>query len=148
MKTLFYFLIVLVPLLSKGQAHLGSTLADIKAMHPNNNFIVDYTDEGVKYAYTAMPLGIFIYYFEKESELSNICAQIPDDMKALNAQVEIYNSKYVTESETSWKAYLEGGGIMEINLTYDDELKTYLFIYRQMESSPQIQESQTNLKST
>jgi hypothetical protein len=38
-------------------------------------------------------------------------------MTALNAQVEIYTKKYVIVSETSWKAYLEGGGIMEIDLS-------------------------------
>jgi len=50
-------------------------------------------------------------------------------MTALNAQVEIYNKKYVIISETSWKAYLEGGGLMKINLTYDKDYKIYVFSY-------------------
>jgi hypothetical protein len=50
-------------------------------------------------------------------------------MTALNAQVENYNKKYVIVSETSWKAYLDGGSIMRINLVYDEENKTYFFTY-------------------
>jgi len=52
-------------------------------------------------------------------------------MTALNAQVEVYNKKYVIVSETSWKAYLEGGGIMKINLTFDEKNKLYIFYYTQ-----------------
>lgn len=129
MKKLIFALILMLPLLGKAQAHLGSTLTDIKAMHPEKVFTVDYTNDGTKYAITDMPLGTFVYYFDAETGLSNFCMQIPNDMTALNTQVEIYNKKYVIVSETSWKAYLEGGSIMKINLTYDEENKLYVFTY-------------------
>jgi len=129
MRKLIFLLILMFPLLGTAQAHLGSTLTEIKAMHPDKVFKVEYTNDGTKYAYTDMPLGTFFYYFDSETGLSNLCLQIPDDMTALNTQVEIYNKKYVIVSETSWKAYLEGGGLMKINLTYREGLKSYMFIY-------------------
>ena len=76
-----------------------------------------------------MILGTFYYYFDNETGLTNFCMQITKDMPSLNAQVEIYNKKYVITLETSWKAYLEGGGIMKINLKYSKEYKIYVFYY-------------------
>ena len=55
--------------------------------------------------------------------------QIPNDLTSLNAQFDVYNKKYVITSETSWKAYLEGGGIMKINLQYNKEYDIYVFYY-------------------
>ena len=129
MKKLIFALIVMLPLLGKAQAHLGATLTDIKALHTDKVFTVKYTDDGQKYAYTNMYYGTFYYYFDKETGLSNFCMQIPNNMTALNAQVEAYNKKYVIVSETSWKAYLEGGGLMKINLQYNKEYDVYVFYY-------------------
>jgi len=129
MKKVIFALILMLPLLGKAQAHLGATFTDIKAMHTDKVFTVDYANNGQKYAYTNMYYGTFYYYFDKETGLSNFCLQIPHDMTALNAQVEVYNKKYVIVSETSWKAYLEGGGLIKINLIYDEEYKLYSFHY-------------------
>lgn len=129
MKKVIFIAVLLLPLLGKAQAHLGSTLTDIKAMHPDNYFKIDYTKQGQKYAQTEMPLGTFVYYFDSKTGLTDFCIQIPKNMQALNAQVEIYNKKYVILSETSWKAYLEGGGIMYIKLNYDEDYQLYSFSY-------------------
>ena len=129
MKKVIFALIVLLPLLGKAQAHLGSTLAEIKASHPDKDFKIDYTKTGQKYAQAEMYYGTFVYYFDNETGLSNYCIQMPNNMTALNSQVEIYNKKYVIISEKSWKAYLEGGGLMNINLSYDEDFKIYFFSY-------------------
>ncbi len=129
LKILFFVIFGMFPFLGKSQAHLGSTIAEIKAIHPDKIFTTKFTNNGIKYIYANMTFGTFYYYFDKESGLSNLCLQIPDNMNALNAQVEVYNKKYVIISETSWKAYLEGGGLMKINLKYDEDIKGYLFIY-------------------
>lgn len=129
MKKLIFALLIVLPFIGKAQAHLGSSLADIKARYPDKFFKIEYTNDGTKYTTAEQPYGTFIYYFDKETGLTNLCIQIPDNMTALNAQVEVYNKKYVIVSETSWKAYLEGGGIMKINLTYDEENKIYTFYY-------------------
>lgn len=129
MKKLIFAFIVMLPFVGKAQAHLGVTLAELKAIHTDKVFTVKYTDDGQKYAYTDMYYGTFYYYFDKETGLSNFCMQIPDNMTALNAQVESYNKKYVILSETSWKAYLEGGGLMNINLQYNKEYDLYVFYY-------------------
>lgn len=127
-KKIFYLVFLLMPIWGKAQAHLGSTLKEIRERYPDKEFDIDYTNSGGKYAQVKMPLGTFIYYFNDEN-ITYMCIQIPEDMPSLNAQVEIYNKKYVVVSETSWKAYLDGGGIMKINLTYNDEYKLYVFYY-------------------
>lgn len=130
MNIIMYTLLILIPLLGNSQAHIGSTLSDIKSFHPDKVFKIDYTDTGIMYASANMHFGTFVYYFDSETGLSKFCIQIPDNMASLNAQVEVYNNKYVIISETSWKAYLEGGGVMEINLTYNEEYKLYVFYYK------------------
>ena len=127
-KSIFVFLVML-PIIGKAQAHLGVTLAEIKTQYLDKVFSIDSTTDGIKYASAAMPLGRFIYYFDKDTGLTDFCVQIPLDMTALNTQVEIYNKKYVIISETSWKAYLEGGGLMKIKLKYDENNKSYYFSY-------------------
>lgn len=129
MKNLILAMILLIPFLGRAQAHLGSTLNEIKNTHPEKEFTVEKLDDGTLVAETNMPLGTFLYFFDNETGLSNLCVQVPDDLTALNTQVEIYNKKYVIISETSWKAYLEGGGVMRIHLNYDEDIKNYIFTY-------------------
>lgn len=122
------FLFVMSFLSIKAQAHLGSTEYQIKKMYPNNTFTVDYTLKShIRYISTDFQYGNFTYYFDAETGLSKFCFQIPHSTGTMNAQVEIYNKKYVIISDTSWKAYLEGGGIMYINLVYDSENKNSYF---------------------
>jgi hypothetical protein len=113
----------------KTQAHLGFSLTEIKSFHPDKNFKIEYTDDGSKYTTANQALGTFIYCFDKETNLTDMCMQIPYELEALNAQIEIYNKKYVIISESSWIAYLEGGRTMNINLKYDEEYETYIFYY-------------------
>lgn len=129
MKHLTFALIILIPLFSNAQAHLGATASEIKSSHPDKVFESGITSKGERYLYTDMGLGTFYYYFDKQTGLTDICLQVPKNMIALNAQVEIYNKKYVILSETFWKAYLEDGGLIKISLYYSEELKTYMFIY-------------------
>ena len=129
MKKIILTIGVLFPLILKGQAHLGSSFADLKSRYPEKKFKIEYANNGRKYTTADQPYGTFIYYFDGETNLTDFCIQIPNNMAALNAQVEAYNKKYVIVTETSWKAYLEGGGIMNINLSYDEENKLYVFYY-------------------
>lgn len=117
------------PFIMNAQAHLGSSFADLKSRYPEKKFKIEYTNAGRKYTTAEQPYGTFIYYFDNETNMTDFCIQIPNNMTALNAQVEAYNKKYVIVSETTWKAYLEGGGIMNITLTYDEENKVYVFYY-------------------
>lgn len=120
--------ILALPQKTFSQAHLGSSLETIKKMHPDNTFKPNFTTAGVKYVTTDMNLGLFAYYFNSKG-LTDMCVQIPYDMKCLNAQVEIYNKKYVIVNEKSWKAYLDGGYIMKIELEYDSDNEVYSFVY-------------------
>lgn len=129
MKKIILNILLLFPLLGIAQAHLGISLTDLKELHNDKTFKIDYTTDGTKYASADMQYGEFTYYFSKVDGLTFRCIQIPNNMTALNAQVEIYNKKYVIVSETYWKAYLDGGGIMKINLIYDEEYKGYFFTY-------------------
>ena len=129
MKKILLSIVIFLPFLVNTQSHLGISLADLRELHNDKTFKISYSDDGTKYASANMPLGEFIYYFGKEDGLTYRCIQFPNNMTALNTQVEIYNKKYVIVSETSWKAYLDGGGIMKINLAYDEEYKFYYFTY-------------------
>lgn len=129
MKNIILIIMILFPFRGNAQAHLGSSLNDIQEFYPNKTFTTGNIDDGTKYAYTEMALGTFYFFFDKLTQLSDYCVQIPTDIIALNAQVEIYNKKYVIISETSWKAYLEGGGIIKIELSYNEKVKLYIFTY-------------------
>lgn len=129
MKKLIFLLIVMLPLIGKAQAHLGSTEKDIRDLYSDKTFEVGYTDDGEKYISAFMYYGTFIYYFDKETGLSNFCMQVINEIPYLNGQVEAYNKKYVIVSDTEWKAYLEGGGILKIKLDYNEEYKVYFFYY-------------------
>jgi len=129
MKKFILGLILFLPLLGKAQAHLGATEFEIKNLHSDKTFETGYTDDGKKHISAFMVLGTFVYYFDKETGLSDFCIQIIEDITSLNAQVEYYNKKYVIISDTKWKAYLEGGGILNIELTYNQENKMYVFTY-------------------
>ena len=129
MKKVLLSILLLLPFLGISQAHLGISLTDLKELYSDKTFVIDYTTEGTKYASAEMRFGEFTYYFSDVDGLTYKCIQIPSNMTALNAQVEIYNKKYVIISETSWKAYLDGGGIMKINLIYEEEFKSYFFTY-------------------
>lgn len=131
MKRIILFLSMMFPFMASAQAHLGESITGLRQRYPGKEFKFEVTNEGVVYVMAEQTLGYFAYFFDQETGLTYMCMQIPYNMQALNAQVEIYNKKYVIVSETSWKAYLEGGGIMKINLNYNEEKGSYLFIYTQ-----------------
>jgi hypothetical protein len=129
MKKLIVLFILLLSFLSNAQAHLNLTEKDIRDGYSDKTFEVGYNDDGEKYISTFMIYGTFIYYFDKETGLSDFCIQIVDKMPYLNGQVEAYNKKYVIVSDTEWKAYLEGGSVLNIKLTYNKENEFYVFYY-------------------
>ena len=132
MKKLLYFLIVFLPIMNFAQAHLGTSEKEIRNLHSDKKFEIGYNNSGEKYISTFMYYGTFIYYFDKETGLSNYCVQIVNEMTYLNGQVEAYNKKYVIVSDTEWKAYLEGGSILKIKLSYNEEYKFYVFNYSEI----------------
>jgi len=121
----------LIPASLHAQAHLGITDAEIMNLHPDKTFQSAYTNSGQRYIYTAMQFGTFYYYFDKSTQLSVYCMQVPGTMQDLNSQVEIYNQKYASTSKNSWTAYLDGGGVMYITLRYAEDIKGYYFYYTQ-----------------
>jgi hypothetical protein len=129
MRKLIFALIAMLPLIVNAQAHLGSSESEIKQLHSDKTFETGYTDDGIKYISAYMVYGTFVYYFDKETGLSSFCMQLIYEIPYLNGQVEAYNKKYVIISDTKWKAYLEGGGILNIELTYNEENKLYVFYY-------------------
>lgn len=129
MKKVIFALILALPMICKAQAHLGESLSGLKARYPDKYFKIEYTNDGAKYTSAEQPFGTFVYYFDKETGLTNLCIQIPKNMQALSAQIEVYNGKYVIISDKKWKAYLDGGGILNINLIYDEDFESFIFVY-------------------
>jgi hypothetical protein len=129
MKHFFILVFFFAPLFSNAQAHLGSTLSDLKSKYPEKTFKMFSTDDGSKYTIARQAYGDFVYYFDTETRLTNLCIQIPHSMAGLNTQIEIYNIKYVIISDTKWKAYFEEGGKINIELVYDKDFKKRIFTY-------------------
>ena len=48
MKKLLFLLIIVLPILSNAQAHLGSTEKEIRDLHSDKTFEIGYTDNGEK----------------------------------------------------------------------------------------------------
>ena len=119
----------LIPANSYAQAHLGITESEIINLHPDKSFQYGYTNSGQRYIYATMQFGIFYYYFDKTTQLSVYCMQVPGTMEDLNSQIAIYNQKYTATSKETWTAYLDGGGVMYISLKYADDIKGYYFYY-------------------
>ena len=128
MKKLLILLCIVLPVLAKSQAHLGATMKEIKDFYPNNIFTSDVTVSGNRYITTEMDRGSFTYYFDSTG-LSYLCTLIPKDLFKLNEQVQEFNHEYVITSDTTWKAYLDGGSIMYIKLSYSPQYKLSSFIY-------------------
>lgn len=129
MKQLIFLSLMLVSNFIYAQAHLGATEKEIREIHNDKTFETGYTDGGEKYISAFMKYGTFFYYFDKETGYSNFCMQVIDELPYLNGQVEAYNNKYVIISDTEWKAYLEGGVVLNIKLKYNEEHKVYVFYY-------------------
>jgi hypothetical protein len=129
MMKILLTILLLFPLLVNAQAHLGESLSGLRARYPDIVFELESTNDGSRYTMAEQPLGTFVYYFDSETGLTEMCVQIPDNLQALNTQVEIYNKKYVILTESSWKAYLDGGVTMNISLIYNEEYETYIFYY-------------------
>lgn len=129
MKSIFTIAMFFFFYAAQGQAHLGVSEYKIRNMYPEKKWTSDYTKNGTKYISADMVYGTFIYYFDKETQLSYYCLQLPFSIPAMNGQVEAYNKKYVITSDRSWTAYLEDGGIMYIKLLYDEENKVSYFSY-------------------
>jgi hypothetical protein len=129
MKKLILSIIIAFPLLLSAQAHLSSTESEIKRLHPDKIFTTNYTNSGQKYISTKMKFGYFAYFFDSKTNLTTECIQVAYDLPSLNAQIEIYNRTYVIISDTQWKAYLNNGGIINIELEYDSEHNSNIFTY-------------------
>lgn len=112
----------------QGQARLNKSEVEIRTSLPDIDMTRGWTNDGGKYLTAEFPQGIFIYYFD-EYGYTNLNLQIPRNMDETNTLVEIYNARYVATSKTSWTAYLDGGGVMQITMIYDDELQRYIFRY-------------------
>lgn len=128
MKKFIILLLLITPTFLKAQAHLGNTAKEIEDLFPTNTFKSDVTALGKKYIYTGMDLGTFTYYFDSTGH-SDLCILLPNDMFKVNQQVQTLNHEYVITSDTTWKAYLDGGYIMNIKLSYNAEYKISSFSY-------------------
>ena len=128
MKKLFFILLMFVSFGIMAQAHLGISISEIRAYHPDKTFKKNISTEGITYYTTDMQYGNFSYWMNSDG-VSYLCIQIPYNMATLNGQVEAYNKKYVINSKDSWTAYLEGGAVMQIELMYDSDSDFYYFYY-------------------
>ena len=110
------------------QARMGYTLENIKNEFngPEENFEINFTNEGLKFASITTPETYVFYYFN-ESDICISSIILPRNVKVLNNIVRKYNNEYIIISNTEWKIYYSNG-IIRIKLIFDDELE-YAFIW-------------------
>ena len=130
MKKLFILFSIIFSITCYSQAHLGHTYNELERFVGNRPIKTGFLKNGYWYAETNYDLGKFVYCFSNDGYIV-FCFQIPYNQGCVNAQAEIYNQKYSIISSNSWVAYLDGGGIMYINLVYDDGLEQFVFNYNQ-----------------
>lgn len=116
------------PAMLWGQARLGKTEVEVRSTLSDVDFTRGWTKDGNKYLMAKLPQGAFIYYFNQDGK-TNYNVFAPVSIETANAQAEVYNGKYTITSPMSWTAYLDGGGVMKIQMIYDEEYAGYIFIY-------------------
>lgn len=135
MKTLLtiagIILLMLAPTILLAQAMLGYTFAEVKEKYPQVKFKQVKQKAGYSLAGEFECIA-FAYFIYDGSDVVQLCMGIPKGMECLSGYVENYNEKYVILSKTSWRAYMESGFIMSINLEHDEE-SGYYFIYKSIE---------------
>lgn len=129
MKRILTFILLQTSIFSYSQAHIGVTYEELERLVDYKPMKTGYLQPGYWYAECDHQYGRFVYCFNNEGVTVGVF-MIPWNQGAVNAQAEIYNQRYTIISETSWKAYLSGGGIMSINLKYDEDYGQYIFTYQ------------------
>jgi hypothetical protein len=128
MKTLYLIAFLFLPFLVCAQARLGSTYADLVQEYSDQYLEIRYANDGTPYTIVNFSFGSAAHYFN-ENFLVKKSILIPYTIKDLNSIIQVYNDKYVVLSETAWKAYVDGGGIINITLTYNEDTNHYIFHY-------------------
>lgn len=109
------------------QSRIGFTESEIRKEFYDIKFTVKYSDgSNTRYIIGQTESTVRYYYFNAEGRCYT-CYIKPKNQGTLNTMVEQYNKMYVIVSDTEWKMYLEGGGIIRCKLLLlDDE---YYFNY-------------------
>jgi hypothetical protein len=131
MKRNILLIILFIPFLGIAQLpYLGNNLDDLKKIYSDKSLTISFANDGTKIATVQTENGNYNYYFNSETGITDYCIQFMPNNKLLNYQVEWYNKNFVTISEKSWKAYLDKGKIMNIELKYDEKYDVTSFHYK------------------
>ena len=120
-------LFLIICLSGFSQARIGYTESQIRSEFSDNTFYEGVSADGYRYISTKSLRGIVVYYFDEDG----FCDQtrmIPYTMADLNYLVQLYNAKYVIISDTHWKAYVQGGGILDIYLRTTSDGTSFFYI--------------------
>lgn len=123
-KLLLLFLLFTTSIYS--QSRLGSSRSEIFTEYISDNPKFHTTDDGVSYM-TVMLGRAHVSYVFNSNNICIMCTIIPLTQGDLNSYVELYNTKYVIVSSTSWKMYSENGSIASVELQSSDD--TPMFIW-------------------
>ncbi len=113
------------------QARINWTEEQIKEDFFDYDFEKYYTDDGY-YIFTDNAYLSSIAYFFDEYGYCDMTIILPDNQQALNFYVQNYNNKYVTISDTEWKAYTDNG-VLIIKLVFQDNNSPYFVIVAKQE---------------
>ncbi len=127
-KAVLFFTLSFLSFLSFGQGRIGFTAEEIMADFPDYKFVHGVTDNGIKFIFSDdFKRGEVVYFFDEQGK-SFLTMIVPRTTMDLNALVQLYNYKYVQISDTEWKAYLQNGSILKIELVNTDDLGMVIMI--------------------
>ena len=110
-----------------GQSRLGSTKSEIYSEFSDLSPQFGVNEDGT----TNMSVGFdrsFTRYFFNERNVCDMVILIPLRTGDLNYYVELYNSRYVVVSSTSWRMYSKDGAIASIELMTSEGVT--MFVWR------------------
>lgn len=111
-----------------GQARLGSKASDIRKefSDPKYNLKSEYKDGTLFIQIDIEELDVKALFLCGTNEICKATAIFPNNQKALNDLVELYNKAFVVISKTEWRMYTKNG-IANVKLYFVDD--GYYFLW-------------------
>ncbi len=126
MRKIIFIVLCSLPVLSFGQIHLGRSVKEIqkefgeagcKVLVDKDLTIVHIKDDCV------------VIHRHDKKHIAKEAFIFPKNDKSLNERIQQYNKEYTVISAHLWRCCLENGSITDIELIWDEDLKTYVFLF-------------------
>ena len=128
MKKLVLLALFAIPIFCHAQIILGHTISFLQSKFSDGIISIRTDDSGKQSCDMIYENSDYFYYFDEAGECIRV-VEIAFSNEKVNQQVDLFNKKYVSLSETHWKVYLNNGAYMDIYFNYNREIDKYVFMY-------------------